>query len=181
MVDDHFLTIKNPSEGIYKEKGSKFLSFAFPVNNEETVKEIFETITTKHHNARHHCFAYVIGANKENVRANDAGEPANSAGKPILNQINKNNLTNILVIVVRYFGGKLLGMGGLVNAYRTAAADAIKNAAIIKKFITNQFIIHFNYDKMDQVMKILDKPEVNQTNQQFDKDCTISVNIKKKY
>ena len=128
---DKYLTIEKNSDGIFKDRGSKFLAFAYPVSSPEEIKIILAELRKKYHDARHHCYAYMLGAEKETYRSNDDGEPSSSAGKPILGQIQSNNLSNILIVVVRYFGGTLLGVGGLINAYRSAAADAIRNANII--------------------------------------------------
>lgn len=132
---DTYLTISDDSEGFYKEKGSKFLSFAFPVHHEEDIKEKLDILRKKYYDARHHCYAYVLGKDKEIFRANDDGEPNHSAGDPILGQIKSNQLTNILIVVVRYFGGVKLGVGGLISAYRTAAAEAISNNVIVEAIV----------------------------------------------
>ncbi len=150
----HF-SIQFSTEGIYKEKGSKFLSFAFPVSTEQETKLNIEKIKKEHHAAKHVCFAYVIGVDKTIYRSFDAGEPSNTAGKPILGQIQSYNLTNILIVVVRYFGGTLLGTSGLIQAYKAAAADALSKAIIITKFQEEQLEIIFNYDKIGEVMKII--------------------------
>ena len=142
MIIDTYRTLKSPSEGIYKEKGSKFLAFAFPVNNEGDIKEKLEEIRKAYHDARHHCYAWVLGADKSRFRANDDGEPSNSAGKPILGKLQSHDLSQILIIVVRYFGGVKLGVGGLINAYRSAADDAIQNGTIVKRRMKTIFEIH---------------------------------------
>ena len=129
---DTYLTIKNFAQGIYKEKGSTFISLAYPVRTVDEIKSILGETKKDHHSARHHCFAYILGQNREIWRSGDDGEPSGTAGKPILTQIRSHGLTNVLIIVVRYFGGRLLGTGGLINAYRSAAADAIKNFEIVK-------------------------------------------------
>lgn len=125
-IKDTYLTIDLPSEGIFKDKGSKFLAFAYPLTDESKVKNIVQNLKKEHHSARHHCFAFKIGNQGEHYRANDDGEPSGTAGRPILGQLNSYNLTNILVVVVRYFGGTLLGVGGLINAYKNATIEARK-------------------------------------------------------
>jgi len=132
MVPDTYLTVKSFTQGLYKEKGSRFISFVWPVSDEEEIKDILESTRKEHHAARHHCYAWVLGPQRDHFRANDDGEPSGSAGKPILGQINSRNLTNICIIVVRYFGGKLLGVSGLINAYRSAAVAALENAEIFE-------------------------------------------------
>ncbi|MDP2112754.1 MAG: YigZ family protein, partial [Bacteroidota bacterium] len=130
-MEDTYKTIEKPSEGLFKDKGSKFISFAFPVNSEDEIKDIVQSIKKEHHSARHHCYAWRLGADHLHFRANDDGEPSSTAGKPILGQIQSFDLTNILIVVVRYFGGTLLGVSGLINAYRSAALDAINQAEIV--------------------------------------------------
>ncbi len=130
---DSYLTIEKNTEGLFKDKGSKFLAFAYPVEEEEEIKEYIQALKKEHYSARHHCYAWRLGAEKTHFRANDDGEPSSTAGKPILGQIQKNDLTNILIVVVRYFGGTLLGVSGLINAYRGAAADVINNSIIVEK------------------------------------------------
>ena len=126
MESDTYLTIKAFSQGMYKEKGSRFIALAYPVSTQEAIKNILDSVRKEHHSARHHCFAWVLGKKRETFRINDDGEPSGSAGRPIMGQINSSELTNILIVVVRYFGGKLLGVSGLINAYRSAAESAIK-------------------------------------------------------
>jgi uncharacterized YigZ family protein len=148
-------TISEPSEGIYKEKGSKFLSFAFPVTDVGQVSEILAKVKKEHHAARHHCYAYSIGSNPGLVRANDDGEPASTAGKPILGQITHSRLTNILVVVVRYFGGTLLGKGGLIRAYKNATDDAIHHAKIIRIIPIVIIKVTSDYKNISEIMKII--------------------------
>jgi len=179
MLKETYKTIKNPSEGIYKEKGSKFLSFAYPINNEEEFKKIKTNIEQKYHNARHRCFAYRIGYNKAIYRSNDDGEPSNTAGKPILGQIKSYDLTNILIYVVRYFGGTLLGVSGLINAYKLSANNALQNATIIKKIIKDIYKISFKYNTMNLIMRILKENKIDQFNQVFEEECSLCFSIKK--
>jgi uncharacterized YigZ family protein len=152
---DSYQTIQCPTEGVYKEKGSKFISYAYPVNSEKEVKFILERIKKEHFSARHICYAFMLGADKALYRAYDAAEPANTAGKPILNQINSFKLTNILVIVVRYFGGTLLGTNGLIQAYKASAHEALSKALIITKFEEIQMEIIFDYEKTGEVMRVI--------------------------
>ncbi len=178
-MEDSFKTIASPSNGLYKDKGSKFLSFAFPVNNETEIKEILEFTRKKYHDARHHCYAWMLGEDKDHFRVNDDGEPSNSAGKPILGQIQSKNLSNVLIIVVRYFGGTLLGVGGLIQAYKTSAKEALGSAKIIDKYIYKIYLIKFPYEEMNSVMKVLKDMELDQFDQVFELDCSLKVNVKR--
>lgn len=174
---DQYKTIKQPSEGLYKEKGSKFISLAYPVSSEKDIKPILDNLRNLYHDARHHCYAYLIGYENEIYRINDDGEPSSSAGKPILGQIRSHFLTNILVVVIRYFGGTLLGVGGLINAYKNAAADAIKNAKIITVKLADFYRISFNYPVMNDVMRILKEENTVQVNQKFDLSCMVEIKL----
>jgi uncharacterized YigZ family protein len=179
LFSDTYLTIEKRTESIFKDKGSKFLAFAYPVENDQQIKEILNQLKKEHHTANHHCYAYRLGADKMNFRANDDGEPNNTAGKPILGQIQSNDLTNILIVVVRYFGGTLLGVSGLINAYKNSAADVIKTAAIIEKQILFHYTIQFYFEHLNDVMKLLKQLDCKITNQQFDNNCEISFSIRK--
>ena len=154
-MSDTYKTISSPAEGIYKEKGSKFLSFAIPVKTAEEIKEIIKEYRKQYYDARHVCYAYMLGAEHKDFRANDDGEPSGTAGRPILGQINSRELTDILVIVVRYFGGVLLGTGGLVVAYKEATADALNQAEIIEKTVDEVISVRFDYLLMNDVMRII--------------------------
>jgi len=186
---DSFLTIASESEGLYKEKGSKFLSFAYPVSSEEEVKERVDFLRKKYFDARHHCFAYRLGADGKRYRANDDGEPANSAGKPILGQLMAHNITNVLVVVVRYFGGILLGVGGLVQAYKQAAADALSNARIVTDAVTETYQLTFDYANMNRVLKVMKEMNLKYSKQDFNSslsplpsslsNCTMNVRVRK--
>ncbi len=151
---DTFLTIAEPSEGLYKEKGSKFLAFAYPVTTEEEVKEHIENLKKRYYDARHHCYAYILGRNKEKFRANDDGEPSSTAGKPILGQLYSKDITNVLIVVVRYFGGKKLGASGLIIAYKTAAADALEHSKIVTRIVKQDIIVYCSFAEVDLVMRI---------------------------
>ena len=174
-----FLTISNPSEGTYTEKRSKFLAFAFPVSTVEEVKERVGEYQKKYYDARHVCYAYMLGADRLQFRANDNGEPSGTAGKPILGQINSNNLTNILIIVVRYFGGIKLGTSGLIQAYKAAAAEAIAAADIIEKTVDERITIRFDYLVMNDVMRIVKEETPTIVNQGYDTDCWMTLEIRK--
>ena len=178
MSPDVYFSIKAPSQGLYKEKGSRFIAFAHHVSDQEEIKAILEIIRKEHHEARHHCFAWMTGHNRLNWRFNDDGEPSGTGGRPILGQINSSGLTNILIVVTRYFGGTLLGVSGLINAYRTAAADAIQNAEIIECLLQDYYEITYPYDAMNQVMKILKEESVSQSEHSFDIVCRIRLNFR---
>ena len=178
MSPDVYFSIRAASQGLYKEKGSRFISFAHPVSDQEEIKTILEIIRKEHHEARHHCFAWMTGHNRLNWRVSDDGEPSGTGGRPILGQINSFGLTNILIVVTRYFGGTLLGVSGLINAYRTAAADAIKNAEIMECLLQDYFEITYPYDAMNQVMKILKEESVSQSEHSFDLVCRIQLNFR---
>ncbi len=179
-ITDEYFTIKdNISEGFYSEKRSKFLAFAFHVTTEEEIKEIVSEYRKKYYDARHVCWAYMLGAQRTEFRANDDGEPSSTAGKPILGQINKNELTDILIIVVRYYGGVNLGTSGLIVAYRTAAAEAIANAEIIKLYDEEVVTYDFPYVMMNDVMKIIKDMSPRIVNQTYDNTCEIQLSIRK--
>lgn len=179
-ITDEYFTIKdNISEGFYSEKRSKFLAFAFHVTTEEEIKEIVSEYRKKYYDARHVCWAYMLGAQRTEFRANDDGEPSSTAGKPILGQINKNELTDILIIVVRYYGGVNLGTSGLIVAYRTAAAEAIANAEVIKLYDEEVLTYVFPYVMMNDVMKIIKDMSPRIVNQTYDNTCEIQLSIRK--
>ncbi|MBP8033375.1 MAG: YigZ family protein [Bacteroidia bacterium] len=179
LFSDTYLTIEKTTEAIFKDKGSKFLAFAYPVENDQQIKEILNQLKKEHHTANHHCYAYRLGADKMNFRANDDGEPNNTAGKPILGQIQSNDLTNVLIVVVRYFGGTLLGVSGLINAYKNSAADVIKASIIIEKQILFNYTIQFYFEHLNDVMKLLKQLDCKISSQQFDNNCEISFSIRK--
>ena len=178
MESDNYKTIKSSAQGVYKDKGSRFIAFATPVVNQEEIKPIVDKIRKEYHNARHHCYAYMIGNERLNWRLNDDGEPSGTAGRPILGQINSLGLTNILIVVSRYFGGTLLGVSGLINAYRTAAADAINNAEIIECTLNEYYEVKYPYASMNDVMKILKEEDIGQSGQSFELECSIVVNFR---
>lgn len=180
-MTERYLTIAGEAEGIYKDKGSKFLAFAVPAENIEDVKEQLEQFRQRYHDARHVCYAYMLGAERQDYRANDDGEPSGTAGRPILGQINSRQLTNILIVVVRYFGGILLGTGGLITAYKEAASDALSRAEIVEKDVMIRKTLRFPYEKMNEVMRLLKDTQAVITRQDFDGECIIECNIKLSY
>ncbi|MEP0712529.1 YigZ family protein [Algoriphagus sp.] len=177
--EDTFFTLSGSSEGMFKDKGSKFFYFAFPVKNEEEIKLHLADLRKKYYDARHHCFAWMLGKDGEQFRANDDGEPNHSAGDPILGQIRSNNLTNVLIVVVRYFGGTKLGMGGLIQAYKTSAVMAIEENEIVEKQVKTSVAIHFPYPVMNDVMKLIKTYELEITSQKMTLDCQMTLEFRK--
>ncbi len=177
-MNDVYQTIKAPSEGLFKDRQSRFLAFAFPVETEEEVKEKLKNIKKQYHDARHWVYAFVLGADKTVFRYSDDGEPANSSGPPVYNTIKSFDLTNVLVIVVRYFGGKKLGVPGLVNAYKTAAGEALSNAQIIQLNKEVVLRLDFSYPVMNRVMYILKKEQVRIVSQDFAESCSLVFSVK---
>ena len=178
MESDIYKTIKSSAQGVYKEKGSRFIAFATPVVDQEEIKSIVDKVRKEYHDARHHCYAYMIGKERLNWRVNDDGEPSGTAGRPILGQINSYGLTNILIVVSRYFGGTLLGVNGLINAYRTAAADALNNAEKIECTLNEYYEVKYPYLSMNAVMKILREEDLGQSGQSYELECSIIVNFR---
>ena len=178
MNSDIYKTIASTSQGIYKEKGSRFVSIAIPISGQEEIKPIIDKIKKEHHEARHHCYAYMIGHERNIWRVNDDGEPSGTAGRPILGQINSFGLTNIIIVVSRYFGGTLLGVSGLLNAYRSAAESALKNAELTEKTVNEYFEITYPYISMNDVMRILKEENIGQSEQSFDIECRIIINFR---
>jgi uncharacterized YigZ family protein len=168
-----FLSLAAPAQALYKEKGSKFYAFAYPVDSEEKVKQKLDDLKKEYFDARHYCFAYVLGANKLKYRAFDDGEPNHSAGDPILGQIRSKNLTNVLIVVVRYFGGTKLGVGGLMIAYKTAAEDALNNGLVIECEVMKPVEIIYDYTSTPEVMKLIKEYDVKISAQQFEEDCML--------
>jgi uncharacterized YigZ family protein len=178
IAEDTYQTISAKSEGLYKEKGSKFIALAFPVTSEEEIKEILASLRKEYHDARHHCYSYVIGFKGEHWRANDDGEPSGTAGRPIYGQIQSFNLTNVLIVVIRYFGGTKLGVSGLINAYKTSAADALLQSKIVVKTINDIYRISFGYLAMNDIMKLVKEENLNIMEQNFDTSCFVTVGIR---
>jgi uncharacterized YigZ family protein len=170
---DLFKTIQAPAEGIYKEKGSKFLAFAYPIDQEDQVKDLLGIIQKKYHDARHYCYAWRLGPDKTRYRLNDDGEPSGTAGKPIYGQIVSRDLTDVLVVVVRYFGGTKLGVSGLIRAYRTAASEALDQSMIIECKVIDHLKLEFSYGQMNTVMKLIKDNHLEIEDQQFDLDCSL--------
>jgi uncharacterized YigZ family protein len=175
---DHYLTIAEPALGEFRDRGSKFFAYAYPVYNEKEWQTHLEALRKEHFKARHHCYAFRLGLDKNNFRANDDGEPSGTAGRPILGQIDALGLTYVLVVVVRYFGGTLLGTSGLINAYKLAAADALQNAQVIERTVEDVYLLDFDYGLMSQVMNVLKKLELDIVAQVFDEKAKISVAIR---
>lgn len=178
FVSDSYKSIEGPSEGLYKDLGSKFLAFAYPVETEEHAKEIIGTVKKEYFDARHHCFAYRIGPEGEKWRVNDDGEPSSTAGRPIYGQMLSAGLSDILIVVVRYFGGTKLGVPGLIKAYRSAAQDAIANSRIVEKLAEERAIVKFGYERMNDVMKILKEMGLVPERQSFDLECSLEVKVR---
>ncbi len=179
IQEDTYKTIADISQAIYTEKRSKFIAIAFPVTTHEEIKEIIETYQKKYYDARHLCYAYMLGHERKDFRANDNGEPSGTAGRPILGQINSNLLTNILVIVVRYFGGIKLGTSGLIVAYKEAAAEAIAQCEIIEKTVDDNIKVMFEYPFMNDIMKIVKDLSPQIISQSYDMDCSIELRIRR--
>jgi uncharacterized YigZ family protein len=179
MTNDTYHTIEKESQGYFKDKGSKFYSYAYPLQNENEVKEIIARLKKEHHSARHHCYAWRLGTEDIRFRANDDGEPSSTAGRPILGQLQSLELTNILVVVVRYFGGTLLGVSGLINAYRNAAADALNNAAILHKLIEKNYKICFTYNELNEVMHLIKRENYNIRSTDFQESCSLVFSVRK--
>lgn len=177
--EDTFLTVSRTSEGLYKDRSSKFFYFSFPVKNEVEIKMHLAELRKKFYDARHHCFAWVLGKEADQFRANDDGEPNHSAGDPILGQIRSNNLTNILIVVVRYFGGTKLGMGGLIQAYKTSAALAIEENEIIEEQVKTTVSIYFPYQVMNEVMKLVKAYDLQIVSQEMTLDCQMTLEFRK--
>jgi uncharacterized YigZ family protein len=173
-----YKTIQQPTDSIYKEKGSRFLGFAFPVTSEAEIKSTLEVLKKKYFDARHHCYGWMLGPEKNQFRAFDGGEPNHSAGDPILGQIRSKDLTNILIVVVRYFGGTKLGVGGLTSAYRIAASAALNMAIIIEKEVMEKMTLHYHYEATPEIMKLIKDFELNITYQSYAESCVIELDYK---
>ena len=176
--NDQYKSIEAPSEGLFKDNGSRFIALAYPVETEEEVKTIVAGLRKEYHDARHHCYAYRLGYKGDVWRASDDGEPSGSAGRPILGQIDSIGLSDILVVVVRYFGGIKLGIPGLIRAYKSATQDAIANAEIIEKVAGEILTVTFDYLQMNDVMKVLKDMDITPLNQQFDLRCTLTARVR---
>ena len=179
LFDDTYKTIKNTAEGTFRDKGSKFIAYAYPFLDENDLKDLIVKIRSEHPKARHWCFAYRLTPDRSIFRINDDGEPSGSAGRPILNTLLSNDLTNILVVVVRYFGGTLLGIPGLINAYKNATQEAIDNAEVIEKTEQDVYKIDYDYLQMNDVMRIIKEDDLVIIQQDFDNRCSITLSIRK--
>ncbi|HDZ40072.1 MAG TPA: YigZ family protein [Bacteroidetes bacterium] len=177
-MKDEYRSISGEASGQFKDRGSKFIAVATPVNSVEGVKEVLNRVRKQYHDARHHCYAYKLGTGDDDWRVNDDGEPAGTAGNPIMGQIKSFHLTNILIIVVRYFGGTLLGTGGLINAYRNAARQALENTVIVTGIINCTYHLKFPYEAMNDVMKVIKEDNLEQSDQVFDLDCSLKVHFR---
>jgi len=178
-MEDVYQTIEKESQGFFKDKGSKFYSFAYPVKNEDEVKEILARLRKEHHSARHHCYAWRLGTEEITFRANDDGEPSSTAGKPIFGQLQSFNVTNTLIVVVRYFGGTLLGVSGLINAYRNAAAEALKNAEIKQKTVEREIVLDFTYNELAEVMNVIKHENLAVIYTRFEERCNLAFSVRK--
>ena len=179
LFDDTYQTIANPSEAIFRDRGSKFLAFAYPIRSEAEIKEIITRLKAEHPKANHHCWAMRASPDRSVFRINDDGEPSGTAGRPILNVLLSKNITNVLVVVVRYFGGTLLGVPGLINAYKSATELALVETKIIEQTLNDIYTISFNYLQMNEVMKVIKDEVLPIIDQQFDNDCNITLSIRK--
>jgi uncharacterized YigZ family protein len=178
MNSDTYKTIIGNSQGIYKEKGSRFVSVAIPVSDQEQIKPIIDKIRKEHHDAKHHCYAYMLGHERLIWRVNDDGEPSGTGGKPILGQINLHGLTNLIIVVSRYFGGTLLGVSGLINAYKAATASALENAKVTEKTVNEYYELTFPFSSLKDVMKVLKEENLGQSEQLFDLECQLKINFR---
>lgn len=178
--DTYKTIVKASKEVLFKEKGSKFFGYAFPVSSEEEIKERLENLKKQHHSARHWCYAWQLGKGYEHYRANDDGEPSNSAGMPIYGQLQSFDVTNVLVVVVRYFGGTKLGVGGLIQAYKTAAQMALEICKISERTINENFLLSFEYPEMNTVMRIIKDEDLNLINQKMELNCEFEIAVRKK-
>jgi uncharacterized YigZ family protein len=178
LFDDSYKTLESPSEGFFKDRGSKFISFAFPILNERDAKANLIAIRELHPKAVHHCFAYRLGPDRMSYKMSDDGEPSGTAGRPILNTLYSKDITNVLVVVVRYFGGTLLGVPGLINAYKTATEDALNNAVLVTKYLTSFYQLTFAYIQMNDVMRIVKEMELPVLQQNFEMECVMVLEVR---
>ncbi len=178
-AEDSFLTISTPSEGLFKDRGSRFLGYAYPVTSDDEARGLWLQLKELHPKAVHWCYAYRLGTDRNRYRASDDGEPSGSAGKPILNVLYSRGLTNVLVVVVRYFGGTLLGVPGLINAYKTATELALDEATVIQRYVTATYRVSFPYESMNSVMKVVKEMELEVRNPVYEMDCRLDVEVRK--
>ena len=178
-IDDTFRTLAAPATGEFRDRGSKFLAFAFPIRNEADVRTYLDALRVQHPKAVHHCYAYRLGLDRNNYRANDDGEPGGSAGRPILNVLYSRDLTNVLVVVVRYFGGTLLGVPGLINAYKTATMAALDEAAIIEQTVNETYRVRYPFEQMNEVMRLVKEQQLSVLKQDYDTACILDIEVRK--
>lgn len=179
LFEDTYHTLNKASQGVFKDRGSKFIALAVPVLSEEEVKLKLDEIKKEYHDARHHCYAYILGLDKSAHRYNDDGEPSGTAGRPIFGQLQSFDMTNVLIVVVRYFGGTKLGVPGLINAYKTAAKEALNNANIIKKTINDQYQLSYEYHLMNEVMRVVKDEGLSVVKQDFQLNCKLTIQARK--
>lgn len=179
LFEDTYLTIEEPSEGLFKDKGSKFIAYAYPFKEECALKDIVANLKAQHPKARHHCWAYRLTPDRSVFRLNDDGEPSGTAGRPILNTLLSRNITNVLVVVVRYFGGTLLGVPGLINAYKMATQEALQAAKVVEKTVNDVYRITFDYVQMNEVMRLVKEENLPIVKQEFDNNCVMDVEVRK--
>ena len=178
LFEDTYKTITSPAEGLFKDKGSKFIAYAYPLRNEEEVKERVAALKAEHPKARHHCWAYRLTPDRSVYRINDDGEPSGTAGRPILNTLLSYDVTNLLVVVVRYFGGTLLGVPGLIHAYKTATQEALQAAEVVELTVNDRYRVSFDYEQMNNIMRIVKEEGISVLNQAFDTRCQLDVEIR---
>lgn len=179
LFDDTYKTIVAPVEAIFRDRGSKFLAFAYPIQSENQIKEIVAKLKAEHPKANHHCWAMRLSIDRSVFKLNDDGEPSGTAGRPILNTLLSKDITNVLVVVVRYFGGTLLGVPGLINAYKTSTEEVLSVAQIVEKTVNDIYIINFDYLQMNDVMRLIKEADLQIIEQQFDNNCSVRVSIRK--
>lgn len=179
LFDDTYKTISSTSEGIFRDRGSKFIGYAYPILSEDAVKDILVALRAEHPKARHFCWAFRLSPDRSIFRIQDDGEPSGTAGRPILNSMLSADITNVLIVVVRYFGGTLLGVPGLINAYKTAAVEAIQAAEVIEKTVNDIYELQFDYLLMNDVMRLIKEEKLNIVSQEFDNSCSIKIEIRK--
>lgn len=179
LFDDTYLTIDTPSEGLFKDKGSKFIAYAYPFRDESRLKDIIAEVKAQHPKARHHCWAYRLTPDRSVYRVNDDGEPSGTAGRPILNVLLSKDITNVFVVVVRYFGGTLLGVPGLIHAYKTAAQEALDAAIVVEKTVNDIYRLEFDYLQMNAVMRLVKEENLPILEQQFDNNCSMDIEVRK--
>lgn len=179
LFSDTYKTIAAESKGLFRDRGSRFIAVARPVSSQEEIKSVLEELRKEYHDARHHCYAWMLTPDRQVWRVNDDGEPSGTAGRPIIGQINSHGLTNILVVVIRYFGGTLLGVSGLINAYRSAAEDALSNARIVEKHVMESWLVTFPYTSMNDVMKVLKEEGCSQHSHDYSgEECSTEISLR---